>query len=177
LGVATAVLANWLLGTGLGATLAVAIEEAIHALAAAWQATRIGAAVAQLTALDNAVATFGHCAGLPRLGASSPGFELAGTGAAIAAHCVAVVAGLAPSKHTIAAQGRTRLARHAAHPAGFDRHAVGRAAVATHRVAVVARFVGGQDTVAAFGFKNARLSPGGACIAAHDLACLRAAAA
>src|SRR5262249_30087408 len=144
LGLAAAA-AGRLLGAGPGAAGAVAVEETVRPGAAARQLGRVGAAVAGLARAHHAVAadrdgalSGGRLVVVRR--AAGAGLRLTGRRAAVAVVGVAVVAGLAPRDHVVAAERDAGASRHRAAPAALDVRAVVRAAVVVARVAVIAGF-------------------------------------
>ena len=135
-------------GAGLGTTLAVAVEEAVLVLAK----------VAELAGLLHPVSAFRLNAGLPHVWTGGAGLDLAGTGAAVIALVVAVVASLAPDLLPITTERDTTLSWNATLIAILDGLTIGRTAVPTVRIAVVTGFVGGQNLVSAFSLIDAWLS-------------------
>jgi hypothetical protein len=94
LGLAATVLTIRLLRAGFRAALAVAVEQAVHGLATAWQIGWIRAAIAQFGLFENPVAALRHLTRLSRRWTVRARFELARAGTAVAADGIAIVADL-----------------------------------------------------------------------------------
>jgi len=84
-----------------------------------------------------------------RLVTGKAGFDEARARTTIAAHLVAVVAGLAAGDLAVAAEGDAMFARDAALPPGVDRLAIGGTAISRDLIAVIAGFVARKFAVSA----------------------------
>jgi hypothetical protein len=147
-GLAATVLADRLLGAGLGAAFAVAVEQAIHGLATTWQVHRVEPTVTLFAGFELAVTTKRPGAGLARRGALGRRLHLAGARTPVAAGRVTVVAGFRTKHLAVPAKGRALFPRHTALVADFNGLATGGAAVASDGVAVIAGFRPDQNAAA-----------------------------
>ena len=162
--------ADRLHGAGFRAAGAVAVEEAVRARATGWQLRRIGAAVAGLSRLKDAVTTYRLRANAGRSGTAPAWLDLAGRRAAVTTIRIPVVAWLAELDVAVAAYRGTGFSWHVTLPPGFNRLAVSRAAVTADSVSVVTDLVGGQHVVSTYPLIHATLARGRTLEIGFDLA-------